>query len=73
MAVRLFVIGIICICMSASSAWSAPKTVGGSNATATPQAKKLSPKGGAACFKACMHGVSSVGWGNFCDAACFGS
>jgi hypothetical protein len=40
--------------------------------TATPQVKKLSPKGGAACFRACMHGVSGAGWGNFCDYSCYG-
>jgi|SRR5215813_4702148 len=40
--------------------------------TATPRAKKLSPKGGAACFRACMHGVSGAGWGNFCDYSCYG-
>jgi hypothetical protein len=40
--------------------------------TATPYVKKLSPKAGAACFRACMHGVSGAGWGNFCDAACYG-
>jgi hypothetical protein len=40
--------------------------------TATPYAKKLSPKAGAACFRNCMHGVSGAYWGNFCDAACFG-
>jgi hypothetical protein len=39
---------------------------------ATPYVKKLSPKAGAACFRSCMHGVSGAGWGNFCDAACFG-
>jgi hypothetical protein len=47
-----------------------PPRLGGG--TATPQVKKLSPKAGAACFRACMHGVSGAGWGNFCDAACFG-
>jgi hypothetical protein len=40
--------------------------------TATPYVKKLSPKAGAACFRACMHGVSGAYWGNFCDSACFG-
>jgi hypothetical protein len=39
---------------------------------ATPAVKKLSPKAGAACFRNCMHGVSGAGWGNFCDAACYG-
>jgi hypothetical protein len=39
---------------------------------ATPAVKKLSPKGGAACFRNCMHGVSGAGWGNFCDSACYG-
>jgi hypothetical protein len=34
--------------------------------------KKLLPKGGAACFRSCMHGVSGAGWGNFCDSACYG-
>jgi len=43
-----------------------------SGGTATPALKKLSPKGGAACFRACMHGVSGAGWGNFCDSACYG-
>jgi hypothetical protein len=43
-----------------------------SGGTATPAVKKLSPKGGAACFRNCMHGVSGVGWGNFCDSACYG-
>jgi hypothetical protein len=38
---------------------------------ATPAVKKL-PKGGAACFRNCMHGVSGAGWGNFCDSACYG-
>ncbi len=46
-----------------------PKRGGG---TATPRAKKLSPKGGAACFRACMRGVSGAGWGNFCDYSCYG-
>ncbi len=46
-----------------------PKPGGG---TVTPLARKLSPKAGAACFRNCMHGVSGAGWGNFCDAACFG-
>ena len=43
--------------------------------TATPNVRKLSPKGGAACFRACMHGVNpnSVSWGNFCDYSCYGS
>ena len=40
--------------------------------TATPAVKKLSPKGGAARFRNCMHGVSGAGWGNFCDSACYG-
>jgi hypothetical protein len=40
---------------------------------ATPRAKKLSPKGGAACFRACMRGVSGASWGNFCDYSCYGS
>jgi len=48
---------------------SAPVHSGG---TATPAVKKLSPKGGAACFRNCMHGVSGAGWGNFCDSACYG-
>ena len=48
---------------------SAPVNSGG---TATPAVKKLSPKGGAACFRNCMHGVSGAGWGNFCDSACYG-
>jgi hypothetical protein len=39
---------------------------------ATPAVKKLSPKAGAACFRNCMHGLSGAGWGNFCDAACYG-
>lgn len=43
-----------------------------SGGTATPAVKKLSPKGGAACFRNCMHGVSGAGWGNFCDSACCG-
>ena len=43
-----------------------------SGGTATPAVKKLSPKGGAACFRNCMHGVSGAGWGNFCDSACYG-
>ena len=47
----------------------APAKSGG---TATPAVKKLSPKGGAACFRNCMHGVSGAGWGNFCDSACYG-
>jgi hypothetical protein len=45
---------------------------GKSGSTATPAVKKLSPKGGAACFRNCMHGVSGAGWGNFCDSACYG-
>jgi len=40
--------------------------------TPTPRAKKLSPKAGAACFRACMRGVSGAGWGNFCDYSCYG-
>jgi hypothetical protein len=40
---------------------------------ATPHAKKLSGKAGAACFRACMHGVSGAGWGNFCDYSCYGN
>jgi hypothetical protein len=48
---------------------SVPVNSGG---TATPAVKKLSPKGGAACFRNCMHGVSGAGWGNFCDSACYG-
>jgi hypothetical protein len=40
---------------------------------AMPHAKKLSGKGGAACFRACMHGVSGAGWGNFCDYSCYGN
>ena len=47
----------------------APAKSGGA---ATPALKKLSPKGGAACFRNCMHGVSGAGWGNFCDSACYG-
>jgi hypothetical protein len=47
----------------------APKPGGG---PATPHAKKLSRKAGAACFRACMHGVSGAGWGNFCDYSCYG-
>ena len=43
-----------------------------SRGTATPRTKKLTPKGGAACFRACMHGVSGAGWGNFCDYSCYG-
>ena len=43
-----------------------------SGGTATPAVKKLSSKGGAACFRNCMHGVSGAGWGNFCDSACYG-
>jgi hypothetical protein len=39
---------------------------------ATPQTKKLSGKAGAACFRACMHGVSGASWGNFCDYSCYG-
>ena len=46
-----------------------PKPGGG---VATPQTKKLSGKAGAACFRACMHGVSGASWGNFCDYSCFG-
>jgi hypothetical protein len=42
-------------------------------ATASPSVRKLSPKGGAACFRACMHGMgNSVSWGNFCDYSCYG-
>jgi hypothetical protein len=41
--------------------------------TATPRVKKLSPKAGAACFRACMRGVSGASWGNFCDYSCYGS
>src|SRR5262245_54398746 len=48
----------------------APKP--GPGGPATPQAKKLSGKAGAACFRACMHGVSGAGWGNFCDYSCYG-
>jgi hypothetical protein len=44
----------------------------GGGGTATPRVKKLSPKGGAACFRACMRGVSGAGWGNFCDYSCYG-
>jgi hypothetical protein len=51
------------------SVGSVPVKPGG---TATPAVKKLSPKAGAACFRNCMHGVSGAGWGNFCDAACYG-
>ena len=40
--------------------------------TATPRVKKLSGKAGAACFRACMHGVSGASWGNFCDYSCYG-
>jgi hypothetical protein len=47
----------------------APKPGGG---PATPHAKKLSGKAGAACFRACMHGVSGASWGNFCDYSCYG-
>jgi hypothetical protein len=53
----------------------APKPGGGPAAPggpATPHAKKLSGKAGAACFRACMHGVSGAGWGNFCDYSCYG-
>jgi hypothetical protein len=50
---------------------AAPPRKGGGG-TATPRAKKLSPKGGAACFRACMRGVSGAGWGNFCDYSCYG-
>jgi hypothetical protein len=46
-----------------------PKSIRG---TATPLAKKLSGKAGKACFRACMHGVSGAGWGNFCDYSCYG-
>jgi hypothetical protein len=46
-----------------------PKPGGG---TATPRVKKLSGKAGAACFRACMHGVSGSSWGNFCDYSCYG-
>ena len=70
-----FAIGAVSICITASSALSAPRGVGdtgGIKGVVAPQAKKLSPKGGAACFRACMHGVSGAGWGNFCDAACYG-
>lgn len=45
-----------------------PKSIG----AATPLAKKLSGKAGKACFRACMHGVSGAGWGNFCDYSCYG-
>jgi hypothetical protein len=48
----------------------APKPGGG---TATPRVKKLSGKAGAACFRACMHGVSGASWGNFCDYSCYGN
>ena len=51
-----------------SVAPAAPKPGGG---TATPRAKKLSGKAGAACFRACMHGVSGASWGN-CDYSCYG-
>src|SRR5215831_11263182 len=54
---------------SAASVAAVPVKSGG---TATPAVKKLSPKGGAACFRNCMHGVSGAGWGNFCDSACYG-
>jgi hypothetical protein len=50
---------------------AAPPRKGGGG-TATPRVKKLSPKGGAACFRACMRGVSGAGWGNFCDYSCYG-
>jgi hypothetical protein len=53
----------------ASVAPAAPKPGGG---TATPRMKKLSGKAGAACFRACMHGVSGASWGNFCDYSCYG-
>jgi hypothetical protein len=47
----------------------APNNTGG----ATPNLKKLSPKAGAACFRACMKGMgNSAGWGNFCDYSCYG-
>ena len=46
-----------------------PPKAGG---TATPQTKKLSGKAGAACFRACMHGVSGASWRNFCDYSCYG-
>ena len=52
-----------------ASVASVPVKSGG---TATLAVKKLSPKGGAACFRNCMHGVSGAGWGNFCDSACYG-
>jgi len=40
---------------------------------ASPNLRKLSPKAGAACFKACMKGMgNSAGWGNFCDYSCYG-
>jgi len=54
------------------SVQSVTSTVKSSGGTATPAVKKLSPKGGAACFRNCMHGVSGAGWGNFCDSACYG-
>jgi hypothetical protein len=54
---------------SVTSIAPVPVKAGG---TATPAVKKLSPKGGAACFRNCMHGVSGAGWGNFCDSACYG-
>jgi hypothetical protein len=69
------VIGAICVILTVSPAWSAPRGIGdtgGIKGAASPQLKKLSPKAGAACFRACMHGVSGAGWGNFCDAACYG-
>jgi hypothetical protein len=46
----------------------APK---GSTSTVSPNVKKLSPKGGAACFRACMRELDSS-WGNFCDYSCYG-
>jgi hypothetical protein len=88
MRVRVFITAAVCICITATSAWSSPKAIGDSGGikgvhlsqtggatsgggTATPHVKKLSPKAGAACFRACMHGVDSS-WGNFCDYSCYG-
>jgi hypothetical protein len=77
MRVPTFVIGAVCISIIASPAWAGAKQAGDTGGikgiAAAPQVKKLSPKGGAACFRACMHGMGdSVGWGNFCDYSCYG-
>jgi hypothetical protein len=69
---RSFAMAVIALALVSLPAETSLASPGGRAGTATPAVKKLSPKGGAACFRNCMHGVSGAGWGNFCDSACYG-